>query len=175
MDVSAVIVTRGNVDLGPILNSLPFADVVVWDNSVRNDLSVYGRYAGIEETRHDLVYVQDDDAICPAQGLLDAYQGGVLCNMDPQRPGYSQHALVGWGALFPAAAPFEAFDKYLGVYPDDAVFRRCCDIVFTALSPYQLVDLGHEDLGWATHPDRMYHQPHHTPERDEVLRRCLSL
>jgi hypothetical protein len=35
--VSAVIITKGNVDLTPVLDSLIFDDVVVWDNSVEED------------------------------------------------------------------------------------------------------------------------------------------
>lgn len=81
MKVSAIIVTRGNVDLQPVLDSLPSGwEQVVWDNggavsiydpaapgcfahdSVR-DLSVYGRYAAIEYASHDLIYVADDDVI----------------------------------------------------------------------------------------------------------------
>ena len=49
MSVSAVLVTRGNVDMTAIVESLPFDDVVVWDNSIRNDLGIYGRYAAIAE------------------------------------------------------------------------------------------------------------------------------
>lgn len=84
MNVSAVIVTRGDVDLREILRSIPFDDVVVWNNgdgSVSKrvmthslarivtgrgelpDLAVYGRYAAIEYADHDLIYVQDDDVL----------------------------------------------------------------------------------------------------------------
>jgi len=85
MNVSAIIVTRGNVDLDLIYDSLPPEwEVLTWDNGkgecrvlsgwrpephplgslhkVR-DLSVYGRYAAIEHAAHDLIYVQDDDVI----------------------------------------------------------------------------------------------------------------
>jgi hypothetical protein len=82
MNVSAIIVTRGDVDLGPVLDSLPTEwEIVVWNNgegycrvlgpipgplgSQRNvpNLSVYGRYAAIEYASNDLIYVQDDDVI----------------------------------------------------------------------------------------------------------------
>lgn len=84
-DVSAIIVTRGDVDLKPVLKSLPDEwEVLVYDNgqgsiSVRvlesllarkitgkgelPDLSVYGRYAAIEYASGDLIYVQDDDCV----------------------------------------------------------------------------------------------------------------
>lgn len=84
MNVSAIIVTRGDVSLKPVLASLPIEwEVLVWDNGAGElrtrvmptiaakvvlgeplpDLSVYGRYAAIEHATHDLIYVQDDDVI----------------------------------------------------------------------------------------------------------------
>ncbi len=84
MNVSAIIVTRGDVDLAPVLDSLPDKwERIVWDNGLptcsvyanaddwrgngisgrATDLSVYGRYAAIEYASHDLIYVQDDDVI----------------------------------------------------------------------------------------------------------------
>jgi hypothetical protein len=91
MSVSAIIVTRGNVDLGPVLDSLPADwETLVWDNSGQieashvlaryakilqdKDLSVYGRYAAIPYAKHDLIYVQDDDCIVSDPTLIvDAY------------------------------------------------------------------------------------------------------
>lgn len=85
MTVSAIIVTRGDVDLVPILESLPGGwEVLLWINNgvlwrwapdtMRHssygqhlghqpDLAVYGRYAAIPYAFHDLIYVQDDDCI----------------------------------------------------------------------------------------------------------------
>lgn len=91
LKVSAIIVTRGDVDLRPVLDSLPREwEQVVWNNSgsdagatvsvrdprkheresgavkmqqVGHDISVYGRYHAIQYASHDLIYVQDDDCI----------------------------------------------------------------------------------------------------------------
>lgn len=84
MNISACLVTRGNVDMTPIVRSLPPDwEVLVWDNGAGEltvketpfgrdpfkvyhgvqDLSVYGRYAAIEYASHDIVYTQDDDVI----------------------------------------------------------------------------------------------------------------
>lgn len=86
MRVSAIVVTRGDVDLTLIRQSLRGTEVVVWDNGAKRvtkynngsslqrwhakvmldpcmDLSVYGRYAAIEHASNDLIYVQDDDVI----------------------------------------------------------------------------------------------------------------
>ena len=81
MNVSAIIVTRGNVDLEPIITSLPIEwEILTWDNGAgrlrgfspqraatlerpATDLSVYGRYAAIEFAANEVIYVQDDDCI----------------------------------------------------------------------------------------------------------------
>lgn len=104
MNVSAVIVTRGNVDLRPVLDSLPREwEQVVWNNSgydsgasvsvrrspakhertpgnlsvheVGPDMSVYGRYAAIEFATWDVIYVQDDDCIVSdPQQVVDMWE-----------------------------------------------------------------------------------------------------
>lgn len=84
VNVSAVIPTRGDVDMQPILDSLPAEwEILIWDNGEQtcwvyesgksregfsdavpgSDLAVYGRYAAIQYATHDLIYVQDDDVI----------------------------------------------------------------------------------------------------------------
>ncbi len=92
MKVSAIVVTRGDVDLDPILESIPPEwEMVVWSNNDRHragamprvqrwpannrryytygvqeqvdNLSVYGRYAAIGHASGDAIYVQDDDVI----------------------------------------------------------------------------------------------------------------
>lgn len=93
MNVSAIIVTRGDVDIDPIIESWPREwERVVWDNGHGQldvwaaedsgvpeyldvpDLSVYGRYAAIEHASHDLIYVQDDDVIVSdPQAIVDEY------------------------------------------------------------------------------------------------------
>jgi hypothetical protein len=170
--VSACLVTRGNVDLAPIINNLPFEDIVVWDNSKLTDLKVFGRYGAILGARHDLIYVQDDDAICPATEIVGAYRGdGLLVNVPP-----GEHPFVGWGAVFPRRLPFVCFDRYLAQYPCDNLFLRWPDVLFAHSAGWERVDFGHEDLPWATAEDRMYRQPEHYGEQRLMRGRacCLS-
>jgi hypothetical protein len=84
VNVSAVIVTRGDQPLMQVLDSLSDEwEILVWDNGARRldifgeriegyrarrhydvvDLMVYGRYAAIAHAKNDLIYVQDDDCI----------------------------------------------------------------------------------------------------------------
>lgn len=92
--VSAIIVTRGDVDLAPVLESLPTEwERIIWDNGagkvVRHgpqgsgseavwagvsDLIVFGRYAAIKHASQDLIYCQDDDVIVSdPQAIVDTW------------------------------------------------------------------------------------------------------
>lgn len=104
MNVSAIIVTRGDVDVLTVLDSLPEEwEKIVWDNrgfcQVRRptevfseyatgspDIAVYGRYAAIDYASHDIIYVQDDDVIVsePSQVV----EGLVLERRVHSFPGY---------------------------------------------------------------------------------------
>lgn len=113
MNVSAILVTRGDVEMQPVIDSIPKDwEIVIWDNGekrisrsdgfveVCTDQGVFGRYAAIECASHDLIYVQDDDVIvvdplyiaeawqiendATAGGLLPRYTDHVVCNMPPE-------------------------------------------------------------------------------------------
>ena len=78
--MTAIIVTRGDVALQPIIDTLPYSNIVIWDNSTRPyDAGVFGRYLAISEATRPVVFVQDDDCIvhCHAE-LLAAYEPGVV-------------------------------------------------------------------------------------------------
>jgi len=209
------LVTRGDVNLDEIVYSIADAGIPfikIWDNSKREDLSVYGRYAAIEYTDADLIYVQDDDCIVSdPQALVrawkDAWRAGIqgktgtlqfhsdadlhiVCNMPPEfrHDFYTDHALVGFGAVFHRDAPERAFERIFpsgtfdpagtdwydytlnGIGPLDAgFFHRTCDIVFTGLTPRVLVDVPKTNLWWAEDESRMYRQPQHVEERLRML------
>lgn len=198
MKVSAVIVTRGDVDLIPVLESLPPEwEQVVWDNGTRRvarrdgksievqeierDVAVYGRYAAIEYATGDVIYVQDDDVIVSDpwaivhQWLVPTAlrQDHVVCNMPPEfrHEFYQEHALVGFGAAFHRDAPARAWLKMppLFVGQDNEWFCRTCDVVFTALTPRFLVDVPKTNLPWAEAENRMYKQQRHQGERSTML------
>lgn len=148
MDVAAIIVTRGDQDIRPVLASLPEEwEQVVWDNSKEVDLGVYGRYAAIRRTDAEIIYVQDDDCIVShprtivdglkVSGHKDGFKGYpeygwsldmVVCNMPPEfrHSFYEEHALVGFGAAFHRDAPFDAFGRFADAFnstPTDLLAR----------------------------------------------------
>jgi hypothetical protein len=85
VNVTAIVVTRGDVDLSPIFDSFIAAgfgegQVYVWDNSKLEDLAVYGRYAAIEHAKTDLIYVQDDDVVLhhgSIEAIINAWLQGA--------------------------------------------------------------------------------------------------
>lgn len=189
--ISAVIVTRGDVDLTDILAGLPFDDVVIWNNQIEaEDFGVYGRYHAIEQARHDVIYVQDDDCLIPAAALAERYEPGrLVANMPESRwRDYPDSTLVGWGAVFDRNLPERAFSRFAlsshsngciawgaeGV--DPRLFQRTCDVVFSALTPRTVIDAGFRHLLWAEDPARaMFKQPGHKDERDRMLELCRSV
>lgn len=225
MKISAVIVTRGDVDLTRIIGSLPDEwEKIIWDNGakscyqvpdppivtsygiIRNsrlseqvpDLSVYGRYAAIEHAHGDLIYVQDDDCVVsdPEQIVWESDSGGseygrLVCNMPPQfrHDFYKDHALVGFGACFHRDLPEKAFNHpgllwrtVASVDPGpnisdraDGFFNRTCDVVFTTLTPYTLVDVPVKNLPWASDENRMWKQKEHFGERKRMLELALKV
>lgn len=182
-DVSAVIVTRGDVDLRPILETLPYEDVVIWDNSKRKkDEGIYGRYLAIKQAKGKVIYFQDDDLLFTAHDqLLDAYEPGkIVANMPSpwyEREGYDALgcALVGAGALVPRALPQKALVSYLHRYPMDDLFRTYCDIPVGILSPSKRVDLGYEILPCATASNRVNLQPGQLERKHAMQTRSLEI
>ena len=179
--VSAVLVTRGDVDLAPILASIDAAgidDVLVYDNSKRGiDLQVYGRYAAINMAKHETIYTQDDDCIAPVAELLAAYDGQELLVNVPA----GEKPWVAWGAVFKVGAWRSALDGHrrgLGGREGSTIMGemlRWPDVIFASLTPWVSVDLGHEDLPHAFAENRMYRMPDHYSSQEQVERRCVEL
>lgn len=166
--------TRGDVDLTPVLESIRAAgieDIVVWNNAKDLDRKVFGRYEAAALTRSEIVYTQDDDAICPVEELLEAYDGEqLLVNVPP-----GENPWLAWGAVFRRSEALRAFDRYLAQHEFDEEFLNWADVVFAHLAGWREVDLGHLDLPWATAPNRMYHQPDHYAGQDRVRAKVRAL
>ena len=192
MNVSVVIVTRGDVDLAPIIGQDwpdPVQELVIWDNSEESaDFKVYGRYEAIKRAAHPVIYVQDDDCLTPAAEIIAAYEPGrLVANMPRARwEGYSDSALIGWGAVFDRDLPHRAFSEYArALFVESIVhlehhaaeeFFITCDVVFSALTPRTIVDFPFAHLPWAEGPNRMFtSRPTHNEERQRTLERCREI
>ena len=182
-DVCAVIVTRGNVALQPILATLPYDDVVVWDNSQQQrEWRCYGRYLAVAETDKPVIYFQDDDLIFTAHDeLMALYQPDcMVVNMPSpwyETCGYDRlgQALVGAGSLVPRGLPFPALRSYLALYPLDELFLNYADVVVGMLTPFERVDLGYEVLPYASAPGRIYTSPGAAERKQTMQQRVLGM
>jgi hypothetical protein len=177
-EVSAVLVTRGDVSLDPIRYSLlaqGIEDIVVWDNSVRKDRGIYGRYEAIKEAKHDVIYVQDDDVIVPRiDRILEQYKPDVLT------VSYPDPWDIPWpsrGAVFDSYLPGYAFDHYRASYHADWLFtHRICDAVFVLLTETNVIDAGAYDMPHAFAEDRVSTGGGwYDRDRPEAQRRCELL
>lgn len=181
--VSAVVVTRGDVDLSPILDSLIYDECIVWDNSTKDrNYSVYGRYLAMAECKHDVIFFSDDDVLFTAHDeLLAAYEPNrITCNMPSpwyENMQYDQlgMCLVGAGSLVPRDLPPRAFAAYLERWPMDDLFLDYCDFVSGMLSPGLRLDLGYEVLPHATAPGRINTTPGSHMRRGIMLNHVLNL
>ncbi len=185
-DVTACLVTRGNVNMDPILDSLIFDNVIVWNNAERPDARTYGRYLAAEEADTDVVYFQDDDTLVnptKQQALLDMWEPGVyLANMEDTRNRSEFPELIwpGWGSICERTSYEGAFQTWLehDGDPTDYWFQIVgADIIHSMLTPAETrrVDLGVRHLNYATGKDRAYSIPGFVPTKKAFYEACQEL
>ncbi len=168
LEVTAVIVTRGDCDLTEIRESLIFPHVIVWNNAQRYDVGAFGRYLAAAEAPTDVIYFQDDDCIVSPEDqmrLVESHEPGILSALMPaERVDYKDTVLIGWGALFERDLAYAAFARWqIAGHPIDTreFMVVGCDFVFPMLSPWKRLDSHHRDLPhahaenrtWASFPD----------------------
>ncbi len=193
MRVSAVIVTRGDVDLEPILATLRqvprIDDVVVWDNSERDDLAVWGRHAAVAEARHACTYSQDDDLVHTPAGIeriLDTYTPGHIVGcMWPEWSegarrqgipnGYDDLAFPGSGSVYDRYVALDAARRYLDIYPYDRFFQLWCDAIIGTLAPTRNIDERFTILPAAYGPDRIAALPDAAKLKREAIMRARAV
>lgn len=159
--VSAVIVTRGDVDIQPVIDSLIFDEVVVWNNAAEpEDAMTYGRVLALDLCSHSVVFSIDDDIVHTPQNqraILAAYEPGVLTGcMWPEwsdgarrqgiEHGYDDLVFPGSGAVYHRSVPQIAVDKYLRFFPLDDFFRLWCDTIVGIVAPNRQLDIRFDSL-----------------------------
>ena len=172
-NVTAVIVTRGNVDLGPCLAELDADEIKI----VRGHGGVWERYEAAMTAKHPVVYTQDDDCLVDYRSVVGQYEPGlVVCNMPSwKRWQYPDGiALVGWGAIFDRDLVAGPFARYCALFEKDALFRREADRVFTGLSELKLIDVDFTPMEYADGKDRLWAQPDHE-EKLQAIRERIAL
>ena len=185
-EVTAVIVTKGDVDLQPVLDSLIFPDVIVWDNSKRENLMTYGRVAGARLANTPIIYSQDDDIVHSPESqvqILAAYEPGFLtgCMWEEWSAGaYQQGIPRGYSDLvFPGSGSISdlrlwegSIEAYLAEWPFDDFFKLWCDTIIGVITPTKQLDIRFEALPHAEADDRMANLPDAVALKTEALRRA---
>ncbi len=181
-DVCAVVVTRGDVDLSPVVADLPYAECRVWNDLERGSRGCYGRYLAAAETDKPVIFFVDDDVRFTAHvALLAAYAPGRMTVNMPSpwyetcRYGELRQALVGAGSLVPRGLWQPAIDAYLAEHPEDELFDLYCDVVVGMLTPHLRIDVGYEVLPHAIAPGRIYTSPGAALRKETMQRRVLAL
>ncbi len=181
MKISALIVTRGNVDLKEVVAPLSvFDELIIWDNSKRVlDFGPFGLYVAAEQAIGEILYVQDDDCIVSSPWAIANVwaPGRIVCNMGKEyQEAYhtKRDKLMGFGSVFEKTFIRPTFARYLKHFQLDDVTLREPNRIFTALNHprIDIVDVPITHMPYASDPDRLWKQPNHGQMRDEALRRC---
>lgn len=185
-DVTAVVVTRGDVDLAPVLDSLIFPNVIVYDNSKRQNQMTYARALAAFEADTEVVYSQDDDLIHTPENqhaILAAYEPGVLTGCmweewsDGARKqgiedGYDDLVFPGSGSVCDRSVIRNAIDFYLSRYRLDDFFRLWCDTIVGVLVPTKQLDLRFDALPCADAENRMANMDDAVALKTKAIRRA---
>ena len=189
-DVTAVIVTRGDVPLDPVIDSLIFPNVVIWNNSVEErDQMTYGRLLGALRAETEVIYSQDDDIVHSAENqvqILSAYSKGQLVGCmwkdwsDGARRqgipgGYDDLVFPGSGSISHRVLWTDAHARYLQQYPHDDFFRMWSDTIIGVISPTVQLPLRFEELDWGNNENRMAHMDDAVELKTEAIRRAREV
>ena len=132
-----------------IWNNNPDVKLEIADSRTRviasdRNLNCYGRFACAAQARHDVIYVQDDDALNGdviglyrqfldnPDGVAHALAPTHWADRNRQAYGSAQAALVGWGAFF-RKGWLSVLDELPLATREDPLFLREADKFFTLL------------------------------------------
>lgn len=178
--VSACLVTRGNVPLDPILETLKaYDEIVIHDNSKEaRDEKVAGRYRAAARARNDVVYFQDDDVIFTHHAeLLAEYEPGVLVANDAHGPnpgGYDDLALCAAGSVVDSTLVLGALHRYGAVHEIDDGYFYEADFIAGLLVPFRHVVLPYTRL-YADDMTRLCNQPWQEALKLKITERARAI
>ena len=187
-DITAVIVTRGDVPLDPVIDSLIFKKVIVWNNADKNEMT-YGRYLAAMTADTEIIYSQDDDIIHSPdnqQAIVNAYEPAhiVGCMWDEWSAGakkqgiprgYDDLVFPGSGSISRRSLWTSALERYLAVYEHDNFFRLWSDTIIGVITPSLQLDLRFEELEHGNNPNRMAHMDGAVAMKTEAIRRAREI
>lgn len=159
-EVTAIVVTRGNVPLDDVLASITFPKKIVYDNSAGTDHGAFGRCTAARYVSTPYVYFQDDDLIVKPEwqrALMAEYEPGTLTVNMPTadyRPGdirpYMHHLVwQGWGGIMATNEVLWPHRMWLanGGRVDEDYYIVGGDVILGTLHPHKRLDI---DAGRST-------------------------
>lgn len=184
--VTAVIVTRGDVDLKPVLDSLIFDSVEIYDNSVEANWMTYGRVLAANRAECNVIYSQDDDIIHTPENqlaIIQAYEPGVLTGcMWPEwsdgakvqgiERGYDDLVFCGSGSVYDKEIPYHAANQYLDHFSQDSFFRLWADTIVGVIASTKQLDIRFDALPCAEDDNRMCNLPDAVHNKTEAINRA---
>ncbi len=177
--VSCCLNTKEPIYLKVILDHIsqfPFGEILILTHSD----SPYRKYELFDKAKYDLIYYQDDDAICPIKELVEQSDPEMInVAMKPHHfEAYSNRRMsmgFGWGSIFNKSV-LKALDKYREMYGEDDLFKRDTEKILTELVfPQNRLVLPIEDLPSAMAPDRLWRQSNHWDNMRIIEERCRVL
>lgn len=158
------------------VTNFPFGEILILTGSN----TPYRKYELFGKTKYDLIYYQDDDAICPIQQLIDMADPKMINVVMKQHhfDGYANRRMtmgLGWGSIFPKEV-LKALDKYTDIYGVDELFMRDTEKILTHfVFPQNRLVLPVFDLPSAIAPDRLWRQENHWSNMDLIEQRCQQV
>lgn len=178
--VSCCLITKDHEYPKEILDNIaqyPFGEVLILTDSD----SPYRKHELFAKAKFDLIYYQDDDAICPIKELVQhSDTNKINVAMKPghfeQYKGTKMTMGLGWGAIFPKKL-LASLSRYTDKYGEDALFKRETERIFTYLNWPQnrVYEFPIQDLPSAYAADRLWRQPQHYDNIKIVEERCSVL
>lgn len=159
-------------------------EIIIRDNSKAKNIKCYARYTSKAKNRY--IYVQDDDCINhDIQKLYDEFfrkpdnivhggTEGYMLELDKNRKGKNQMAMVGWGAFIDRRW-IKELDKYIDKYGRDYCFYRESDRILSVLmnKHHKVIECNIEHLDNDKHA--MCAQPEHIKYKELSMKRARTL
>lgn len=177
--VSCVLNTKEMVYPKEVLDSVtkyPFGEILIKTHSE----SPHCKYELIDKAKYDLIYYQDDDAICPISQLASLSDPAMinLAISEAHFNAYKDKRMAmgfGWGSFFNRSV-LKNLKRYTDVYGEDDLFKRDTEKLLTHLVfPQNRFILPIRSLPSALAPDRLSRQSFHYDNMALIEERCKML
>ena len=158
LDISAIIPTRGDVDLSLIVENLRQYPEVKEITFVVGT-TPFNRYLAAERAHYPVILTQDDDCVTDMRTVIDSYRPGIIVNAmtESHAKAYQgEETLIGLGSVFD-----RDLVSVLDGWEQDTLFLRESDRVFATLNRHESIFPVVTPMLWATAANRLYRQPEH--------------